>query len=572
MAPYNNAPESGTRNGGPATGRGAGAGALAGGALFVGLIALCALVISYNGIFRFAEYGGHEGSALAHVFPLAYTLLLIMAFWVSYVLRGAHPRDRFWVDLVLIPLLVLFAAVAMVMSNLQLIERVHQGVANVIVAVAPLAALLVAFLLWITLRAHMRSQRRGAGVRPHPVTDPTTVLRARAVPAPTKRPEDLRRDGEGEDRADHEELTTRLLRLGTDDRDPDRDDDRFRYQEPTDDRDERPGTTWARSGGEVDASGPDTAPMRREDEEPVTAPDLPRRTRAERNPIRRAADRTPVVPAAQTPTDAVPEASSPPAMALPDPRAEDVGESEEAHEGFDHEPPPGDPTSDEADAPRVVPAPEPEEPPSSETGRAPAGRPEEPPPSSVLEATAEHGPQAERERGIGPEVPSGTTGEEIPATAFWEPPEDDPDTVPRALDDYVPPVWTPPEDSSPFEREDPEPEPTPAPDHDTGPDARGPFQDHDVPPGAARPSEEPTEPVSEQGPEPDRTLSSDDGGDEDDRASEASPRRQETPRQETPPRLDKRPMVLKPPRPPMPDFAAGPPSRRVRSEPLRPDE
>jgi hypothetical protein len=31
-------------------------------------------------------------------------------------------------------------------------------------------------------------------------------------------------------------------------------------------------------------------------------------------------------------------------------------------------------------------------------------------------------------------------------------------------------------------------------------------------------------------------------------------------------------MVLKPARPPLPDFAAGPPSRRVRSEPLRPDE
>lgn len=560
MAPYNNAPESGTRNGGPATGRGAGAGALAGGALFVGLIALCALVISYNGIFRFAEYGGHEGSALAHVFPLAYTLLLIMAFWVSYVLRGAHPRDRFWVDLVLIPLLVLLAAVAMVMSNLQLIERVHQGVANVIVAVAPLVALLVAFLLWITLRAHMRSQRRASGVRPRPVTDPTTVLRARAAPAPTRRPEDLRRDGEDEAEAGREELTTRLLRLGTDDPDPVRDDDRDPEREPTDDRDQGPESALTRSEETVGALDPDTAPSPREGGEPVTDQALPRRARAERNPIRRAADRTPVVPTAKTPTDSVPETSSPPATT---PSGPPVGEAvdgdEETEEGFDHEPPPGDPTSDEAEAPRVAPSPEPEEVPVSGSGRITADRPLEPAPSSAVETVTEHGPPAGRERGTEPEDPDGPTEEEIPATAFWEPPEDDPDTLPRALDDYVPPVWTPPEDSSPFEREDPEPEPAPTWVPETDSEARSAFPGHDVPPGAARPSEEPIAPVSEQGSQADRTVSSDDGEDEDDRTR-------------TPTRLDKRPMVLKPPRPPMPDFTAGPPSRRVRSEPLRPDE
>ncbi|OLT28000.1 hypothetical protein BJF83_16320 [Nocardiopsis sp. CNR-923] len=109
MAPYDKAPETGTRNGRPAS-RGLGAGALVGGALFVGLIAVCALVISYAGVFRFAEYGGHEDSPLAHVFPVTYTLLLLMAFWVSYVLREAHPRDRAWVDLALIPVLIVVAA------------------------------------------------------------------------------------------------------------------------------------------------------------------------------------------------------------------------------------------------------------------------------------------------------------------------------------------------------------------------------------------------------------------------------------------------------------------------------
>ena len=46
MAPYNNAPETGTRNGRSAD-RGAGAGALVFGALFVGVIAACTLFIAY---------------------------------------------------------------------------------------------------------------------------------------------------------------------------------------------------------------------------------------------------------------------------------------------------------------------------------------------------------------------------------------------------------------------------------------------------------------------------------------------------------------------------------------------
>src|SRR5699024_5563492 len=36
--------------------------------------------------------------------------------------------------------------------------------------------------------------------------------------------------------------------------------------------------------------------------------------------------------------------------------------------------------------------------------------------------------------------------------------------------------------------------------------------------------------------------------------------------------LNKRPMVLKPRRPPIPDLSSAPPSRHVRSEPMRPED
>ncbi|WP_150253995.1 DUF2637 domain-containing protein [Nocardiopsis deserti] len=745
MAPYNNAPESGTRNGRPAAGRGAGAGALVGGGLFVGLIALCALVISYNGIFQFAEYGGHEGSLLAHVFPVTYTLLLMMACWVSYLLRGAPPRERLWVDLVLIPVLVLFAAAAMLMSSLELVERVHRGVANVIVAVAPLAALLVAFLLWMTLRAHMRRRRRARVARPRPADDPTTVLHARTAVPPRGEAAPLSASEGGA-------LKARLLRLGSDDRDeeeteafapvarPGRDEDGG-------DEDPRPAGDPRTSGrseafGEPEAFGerrargrdpePDAVwdrdePGRDEDgwddgefaAEPLPVADtdapesdtedggdgveasvptlrLPRRSRDGHNPIKRAAEEAPVVPGAASPSDVEPEpeAEPEPVAVVPDHLAD---------EGFEHEPPFGDPVSDEADAPPVAvgphaepephaapdpgpetgtvtafePEPEPlEEPAEFRREPAPAVAPEpepvaqsedavtgsvpEPTPMSALRSTPSEpdpepepgpvtepgpvaayvpvgAPTAEEPReaqpstavsesrasghgyGAEPGVPAAAAPDRAddPDTAHWEPPEDD--SGAHALADYVPPVWTPPEDdTSPFAEE---PEPTPVLDHDTGPTVRAAFRISDVPPEAARPSDEPVEPaprleearahresdgdrfqgedplqepepLGEPGPSvPDADLPPDaealpptvreGGGDGQPPSSPAIPAEpasapdtgRPAPERHGPlTPVEKRPMVLKPPRPPMPDFVSGPPSRRVRSEPLRPDE
>ncbi|MEE2043457.1 DUF2637 domain-containing protein, partial [Nocardiopsis tropica] len=447
MAPYNNTPGSRTRNGRPA-GRVTGAGALAGGALFVGLIALCALVISYNGIFQFAEYGGHAGSALAHVFPVTYTLLLIMACWVSYLLRGAHPRERLWVDLVLIPALIMFATAAMLLSNLELVERVPEGIARVVVAVAPLAALLVAFLLWMTVRAHMRRRRRTPTARPRPSDDPATVLHARAVVSPARVPDEP-------DGPDDTALRTRLLRLGPDDRDtepvdggrshedgefvrirprpeataaPERHDGGSGatgsrpYEEPEDepydepdelpeddredDRDHGPEEHGAEVGP-IAAPAPGRASRRGhgrpgdEDDEAPTLP-LPRRSRSGHNPIKLAAEQPPVVPGAAAPGPEPAEDRSGGAAAHADAGGPvEAVPDHLADEGFDHEPPPGDPASDEAEAPAALPGPggEPEavggegSVPVAETASAPAAR--TPAESASRSEDPDHGPHGE---------------------------------------------------------------------------------------------------------------------------------------------------------------------------------
>ena len=649
MAPYNNAPETGTRNGRSAD-RGAGAGALVFGALFVGVIAVCALFIAYEGIYRLAAIV-HADSALplAHVFPVTFTLLVLMAFWVSYTLRAAPPSERLWIDIGLIPLLILSAAVPMVLTRTtwfsELGDTLPRGL-TVVVAVAPLAALLVAFLLWIAVRAHVRRRNAQARPRPKPSDDRTTVLRGASKPRPEPQEEAP------------EALQTRLLRLGGE---PEVGDAPEASEEP------------AEADPRIDAaqtSGPEapTEPIpRREEEEEAEEPDeeltatssagvetpepdlsepepsvptvrLPRRTRSGDNPIKRAATEAPVVPGA----------------AAPEPEPWDVDDTEdfhpvtweasadERHEGFMHEPDVGDPSSDEAEAPRLMPVAtdsdeqnEWDEPDEESTGTESTGEESEaddPVPATTAERVkklpgvrlffpehTDEAPETEAPQTAKPAAspePEATTEpapeppidpiESVPAeaepvpedelvpgdepepdardepsdedTPLWEPPTDD--SAPSSLNDYVPPVWTPPEDDTSAEQD-----PLPsldavakrtgaatdlALDHDTGPEVRAAFRLGSMPPGAARP---------EPAPEPDLDSVEEPTAEEIDRAPEPVPEAEPSAEPERPaPRsrreeaMRKRPMVLKPPRPPMPDFASGPPSRRVRSEPLPPEE
>lgn len=391
MAPYNNAPETGTRNGRSAD-RGAGAGALVFGALFVGVIAVCALFIAYEGIYRLAAIV-HADSALplAHVFPVTFTLLVLMAFWVSYLLRAAPPSERLWIDIGLIPLLILSAAVPMVLTRTtwfsELGDTLPRGL-TVVVAVAPLAALLVAFLLWIAVRAHVRRRNAQARPRPKPSDDRTTVLRGAPKPRPEPREEVP------------EALQTRLLRLGGETEVGDAPEEPKEPEEPADtdtridaaetsgpeaptepiprteeEEAEEPAeelTTTASAG--VETPEPDLA----EPEPSVPTVRLPRRTRSGDNPIKRAATEAPVVPGA----------------AAPEPEPWDVDDTEEfhpvtweasadeRHEGFMHEPDVGDPSSDEAEAPRLTPWPPMQTSRTSRTNRTRSRRAKKPRPTT----------------------------------------------------------------------------------------------------------------------------------------------------------------------------------------------
>ena len=606
MAPYNDSPGAGTRNGSP-TGRGTGVGALAGGALFIGLIGLCALLISYNGIFRLAEYGHPRGGLLVHVFPVTYTLLLLMVCWTSYLLRDAPPRSRAWVDLALIPALVLFAGAVMVLNNLGMIESIPQRIANVIVAVAPLAALLTALLLWMAARAHIRRKRRTGGPRPGRSDDRSTAPPARTGVYDAGPPV-VEDDGRS--------LEERLmgLELGPPATPPPPSEEDVRSR-PEGDGAKQPVPETAQ--GEKPLSEPEeSGPGAPEAESPVPAPPLPRRGGDGGNPIKEAAKNPPLAPIAAGPAPEPGESAEPVPTALVD-------------EGFEHDPLPGDPVTDEAEAFDPAPVPGQVEQ-TGEAGQAvrddapdPATGPTPPdgPPVSVAER-----PEEETEEGAPAAEAPGEAFEDTPAFGVdWEPPEDDRDTWTRA--EYVPPVWTPPEEDAP---EEPEEVSAPVLDHDTGPTVRAAFRVPDAPVSDARPASpdvlfddrpvwsppaddphpaeagpgsvfddvwtaataarvpdsgsatatatagegaagtpeadpgdegEPRRPVPEESAAPGTARPFQDAGAE--HAADPLPRR---------PELEKRPMVLKPPRPPMPDFASGPPSRRVRSEPLRPDE
>ncbi|GAB3206886.1 hypothetical protein ACQEU5_10495 [Marinactinospora thermotolerans] len=129
-----------------------GAIALAGIAVLV--IAASAILLSYNGIYQIALQGNID-PPLAHVFPGVFTLLLLVAFWTTYLLRDAPRAQRIWVDL-LILLLILLAAAASALRSLD--YRLLEPVAVVVVAGAPWLALLIAFRLWLWIIAHLRGE------------------------------------------------------------------------------------------------------------------------------------------------------------------------------------------------------------------------------------------------------------------------------------------------------------------------------------------------------------------------------------------------------------------------------
>ncbi|MFW5415946.1 DUF2637 domain-containing protein [Nocardiopsis sp. CNT-189] len=132
------------------------------------VIAACAVVLSYNGIYQVAVQGGAE-PPYAHLYPAVFTLLLLLAFWASFVLRAAPRVHRLQVDgLILVLILIAAGASALRASD----QRLVDAVALVVVAAAPWVALLIAFLLFVRVWRHLHGElpdrRRAARRAPRP--------------------------------------------------------------------------------------------------------------------------------------------------------------------------------------------------------------------------------------------------------------------------------------------------------------------------------------------------------------------------------------------------------------------
>ncbi|MBX9391314.1 hypothetical protein ACFPZ0_24560 [Streptomonospora nanhaiensis] len=158
-------------------------------ALGVLVIAACAVLLSYNGIYQIAVQGNID-RRYAHLYPGAFTLLMLMAFWGGYLLRTAPRSRRLWVD-ALILLLILLAAGASALRAYGLV--LLPDVAVVVAAVAPWVALLAAFRIFLSVVMHLRGEipgtrPRAARRRAEPVDDgtepPTAPLAAPAATEP----------------------------------------------------------------------------------------------------------------------------------------------------------------------------------------------------------------------------------------------------------------------------------------------------------------------------------------------------------------------------------------------------
>ncbi|MDA2807039.1 DUF2637 domain-containing protein [Nocardiopsis suaedae] len=130
------------------------------------LIAACAVVLSYSGIYQLALQGNVPADR-AHLYPGVFTLLLLLAFWASFLLRAAPRPQRLQVD-GLILLLITAAAGASALSASE--QRPSDALAVVLAAVAPWLALLVAFVLFIRVWRYLNGELpdRRARRRPHP--------------------------------------------------------------------------------------------------------------------------------------------------------------------------------------------------------------------------------------------------------------------------------------------------------------------------------------------------------------------------------------------------------------------
>ncbi|MDA2810793.1 DUF2637 domain-containing protein [Nocardiopsis sp. RSe5-2] len=225
------------------------------------LIAACAVVLSYSGIYQLALQGNVPADR-AHLYPGVFTLLLLLAFWASFLLRAAPRPQRLQVD-GLILLLILAAAGASALSASE--QRPSDALAVVLAAAAPWLALLVAFLLFIRVWRYLNGELpdRRARRRPHPA--------AAGDPAGSRdedvEDEDDGRDDDDRDPEDEGPEEAEAAAAGPADATAD-----GAAEEPEEERAPEPTLLWPRAGARRTASAESTAlSANDEDTDPVSA-------------------------------------------------------------------------------------------------------------------------------------------------------------------------------------------------------------------------------------------------------------------------------------------------------------
>ncbi|MBB6173869.1 hypothetical protein HNR23_003929 [Nocardiopsis mwathae] len=147
------------------------------------LIAASAVLLSYNGIYQIALLGGIE-PRYAHLYPAGFTLLLLMSFGASYLLRAAPRPRRLWADALILALILLAAGASALHATGTAMPK---GLVVVAVAATPWLALLVAFRVFMWVYMHLRGEgddepRPAAAPRPRrPVPPPEATVPAAPV-------------------------------------------------------------------------------------------------------------------------------------------------------------------------------------------------------------------------------------------------------------------------------------------------------------------------------------------------------------------------------------------------------
>jgi hypothetical protein len=147
-------------------------------ALVVIAVAAATFVFSYDGVHAIALLGGVSGQ-LARYYPGLFDAVLVIACVAAVMLRDGRWWARLWAWVVIIVLLAAIGATDVLHAmNYTLRHRVTEGV----VAAAPVAAVLLAFSLLLTLLRQTRTHALAPAAAPETIEVPALAAAVSAPP------------------------------------------------------------------------------------------------------------------------------------------------------------------------------------------------------------------------------------------------------------------------------------------------------------------------------------------------------------------------------------------------------